>query len=119
MSDSTPSLDDDLETRVAPSAATKIAFGLAAVLVVFAVYFLLVPVLLPRDAAGPFYCGSAVFGAGDAFADKACGQVTRPNLYWALALLATAVIVAVTGWTAFGPDGDLEDDEDEDDDDLR
>ncbi len=77
---------------------------IGALFLVAAVYYYYTPVLLTTSTGALFGCGSAAHPPTAQFPKATCLDAPNVNLYKAIALLASAVIVVVLGWIFFGAD---------------
>ena len=83
---------------------TRVAFVVAAVLLVAAAYFYWVPVNLATQTGAAFGCGSAASPPSDQFQRSVCLNTTDVNAYRAIALAAAALLVAGLSYLFFGAD---------------
>ena len=102
--------DAGAETRVSrvPRRGARVAFLLAALMVVGAVYFLFVPLGAPTQGGGLWRCGTVLKGPQDAFGSTICGGVRDLNLARAVGLAAAAAVTASGGLAIFGFDRSIQ-----------
>ncbi|HEY3013961.1 MAG TPA: hypothetical protein VGJ41_02565 [Nocardioides sp.] len=97
-----PEATPERRVRNVPSTGARLCLMIAALFVVAAVYFLLVPVQVTATAGKTFDCGNAMNGPKSSFAQGICGKSNKVNGYKAAATGVGALVTAVGGFLVFG-----------------